>query len=216
MSDLTAVIQSRRTDKVLASPDSPLPTNGNHRESVDALLAGAGQAPYHFPNDPSYRTTMNSPVPWRFYKVDSPGCRKLMAQLATPDAGAGPNKIASMLAAADALIQVTWQPEKSDQPPAQGQEFVASQRNMEHIAASAAAVQSLLLMATDHGYRTYWSSGGLLRNKEMFAQLGIDEREVLLGAIFLFPQDVGEAQVKAGAWRDKRGSPNDWSTWVDV
>jgi nitroreductase len=214
MSDLTAVIQSRRTDKVLGDPDRPLEASGDHRSNVDALLAGAGQAPYHFPNDPSYRTAMNSPVPWRFYKVDSPGCRKLMAQLASPDAGAG--KIAAMLAAADALLLVTWQPEQTEEKPAEGHDFVASQRNMEHIAASAAAVQSLLLMATDHGYRTYWSSGGLLRDKEMFEQLGIDQREVLLGAIFLFPQNVGEAQVKAGAWRDKRGTPNDWSVWVDV
>lgn len=214
MSELTSVLQLRRTDKVLANPDSPLPTSGNHRDSVDALLASAGQAPFHFPNDPTYRTAMSSPVPWRFYKIDSQGCRKLMKQLASPDAGAG--KIASMLAAADALIQVTWQPEKTDEQPAQGQTFIASHRNMEHIAASAAAVQSFLLMATNNGYRTYWSSGGLLRNADIFEQLGIDQREILLGAIFLFPQDVGQAQVKAGAWHDKRGTPNDWSQWVDV
>ncbi len=214
MSDLSTVLNSRRTDKVLGNPDSPLPVTGNHRKNVDALLESAGRAPFHFPNDPSYRKSMNSPVPWRFYKVDSESCRKLMNQLASPDAGAG--KIAAMLAAADALIQVTWQPEQTDEKPAAGHDFVATHRNMEHIAATAAAIQSLLLMATNSGYRTYWSSGGVLRSPEIFSQLGMDRREVLMGAVFLFPQDVGDAQVKAGNWHDKRGTPEDWSVWVNV
>lgn len=214
MSDLASALNARRTHKVLGDPASPLPVNGNHRDKVDALLASAGQAPFHFPNDPSYRTAMKSPVPWRFYKVDSAGCRKLMKQLASPDAGAG--KIAAMLAAADALIQVTWQPEVTDEVPAEGQTFVATHRNMEHIAATAAAVQSFLLMATNSGYRTYWSSGGVLRSPEVFSQLGMNSREILMGAVFLFPQDVGDAQIKAGSWHDKRGTPGDWSVWVNV
>ena len=122
-----------------------------------------------------------------------------------------------MLAGADALIQATWLPDPilDDNPP-DDVAFIGSQRNMEHIAGAAAAVQSFLLLATEAGYRTYWSSGGVLRSAEIFDQLGIPQQQMLLGSVFLFPQDVGGAQIKPGAWHDKRGTPAGWSTWCEV
>ena len=179
------------------------------------MLADAAWAPFHYPSDKSHRGVLESPVPWRFYKVDSAGCRKLMQALSAPDSGAG--KITAMLAAADALIQVTWLPDSSADPTlATGPAFEGTQRNMEHIAAASAAVQSLLLLATGHGFKTYWSSGGVLRNQDVFNKLGIPLREKLLGSVFLFPQDVGNAEIKPGSWRDKRGVVSDWSAWCDV
>ncbi|MGB7304988.1 MAG: nitroreductase family protein [Burkholderiaceae bacterium] len=219
MNDLTRALRSRRTDKVLVDPNHPLPAGGDHRALVDSFVGDAGWAPFHYPAGKAHREDLDSPVPWRFYKVDTAGCRKLAEQFNRQASGsdAGASKIAAMLAGADVLVQVTWLPDPVDSsaPPDQNP-FVGSQRNMEHIAAASAAVQSFLLLATQAGYRTYWSSGGVLRNPSTFTQLNIPSAEILLGSIFLFPQDTGNAEIKPGAWRDKRGDFNSWSAWCDV
>lgn len=214
MSAIAPILRSRRTDKVLVDPATPLPVAQDHRQTVDTLLTDAAWAPFHYPSDKSHRIRLGSPVPWRFYKVDTPGCRTLMAELAT-NSRAG--KITAMLAGADALIQVTWLPDApADDTIDANTEFAGTQRNMEHIAAAASAAHGLILLATEGGYRTYWSSGGVLRDADSFQRLGIPTTEHLLGAVFLFPQDVGDAQIKPGAWRDKRGEITDWSVWCDI
>lgn len=84
--------------------------------------------------------------------------------------------------------------------------------NMEHIAAASAAVQSFLLAATERGLTTYWSSGGYLRDAATFDYLGIPTEHILLGAVFVFPNDGGERIP--GGMRDKRSSHAGWSRWV--
>lgn len=215
MSDLVRALRTRRTEKVLPDPNRPLAPSGDHRSTIDSLVADAGWAPFHYPSGKTHHETLDSPVPWRFYKIDTVGCRKLAAQLNGPDAGAG--KIASMLAAADGLVQATWLPDPVDgNSQSDDTVFTGSQRNMEHIAAASAAVQSFLLLATEAGYRTYWSSGGVLRSPGLFTQLKIPTTEILLGSIFLFPQDTGDAEIKPGGWRDKRGDFSSWSVWRNV
>ncbi len=66
---------------------------------------------------------------------------------------------------------------------------------MEHIAAASAAIQNLLLAATARGISNYWSSGGVLRSAQVFQQLGIPRQQILLGAIFLFPSEIGDAEL---------------------
>jgi len=56
----------------------------------------------------------------------------------------------------------------------------------------------------------------MLRSESLYDWLGIPASEVLLGAIFLFPADLRDAQVKAGAMRERKGPAETWSRWVDV
>lgn len=218
MTELKQVLQTRQTDKVLVNPDKPLPVGASHRDAVDALLADTAWAPFHYPAGKHHRENaeqLDGPMPWRFYKVDTPGCRKLAQELRASSPAA--DKIIAMLSGADVLVQVTWLPDPiAEQTPPPEDSFIGSRRNMEHIAGAAAAVQSFLLLATEAGYRTYWSSGGALRDAEVITRLQIPREEMLLGSLFLFPQDVGDALVKPGAWRDKRGEVTGWSAWRDI
>ncbi|HEX8392537.1 MAG TPA: nitroreductase family protein [Longimicrobium sp.] len=202
------VIRARRTDKVLAG--EPLPVD-DLRSVVEELVAVAGWAPFHKPVARVHTQAgeMTSIVPWRFHLLDAAGCRALREALV---ARGDRNKIPRLLGAASALVQATWLPN-----PTRGDAagpFEATVENMEHIAAAGAAVQNLLLAATARGIRNYWSSGGALRDTEACGWMGIPEREILLGALFLFPADTGEAEVSAGSHRDRRGGPADWSRWV--
>jgi nitroreductase len=202
------VIRERRTTKVLA--DEPLPAAGA-RETAEALVATAGWAPFHRVAARVHQESgaLTSIVPWRFYLVDADGCRALrQALLERGDK----SKIPRMLAAATALIQATWLPNPAKGPVAGL--FEATEENMEHVAAAGAAVQNLLLAATARGIRNYWSSGSALRTPEAFGWMGIPAGEILLGSIFLFPTDTGDAEVNAGSHRDRRGAPTDWARWV--
>lgn len=125
------------------------------------------------------------------------------------------SKIPDMLAAASALIQVTWcpNPPPSDLKHSSDSLFHASEINMEHIAATAAAIQNLLLFATGNNLSSYWSSGGPLRNKPVFNLLDIPAEEVLLGAVFLFSDKIEQTeqvQVIPGKMRDKRSKHLSW------
>ena len=146
--------------------EEPLPVV-DRREVVDRLLELAGWAPFHRPCDRSHVESEGpgSIVPWRFHAIDAAGCRALREALLEREAG----KIPAMLAAADALIQVTWLPTPGAVP--EGAAFAPTHENMEHIAAASAAVQNLLVAATADGFASYWSSGGILRREEIFRWL---------------------------------------------
>ncbi|HEU0302598.1 MAG TPA: nitroreductase family protein [Longimicrobium sp.] len=203
------VIRARRTTKVLA--DQALPAV-EARETVEELVAAAGWAPFHKPAarvhlEPGALTSI---VPWRFHLVDAPACRALREVLLERG---DRSKIPRLLGAAMALVQATWLP-NPPRGPVEGL-FEATEENMEHVAASGAAVQSLLLAATARGIPTYWSSGGALRGEEAFGWLGIPAEQILLGSVFLFPAEHPGAEVNPGAHRDRRGAPADWSRWVE-
>lgn len=204
------VIRARRTTKVLA--DEPLPAV-SVRETVEALAAAAGWAPFHKPAAKAHLEAgaLTSIVPWRFHLVDAPACRALREVLLERG---DRSKIPRLLGAATALVQATWLPNPPKGPVAGL--FEATEENMEHVAAAGAAVQSLLLGATARGIPTYWSSGGVLRGAEAFGWLGIPAGEIPLGSIFLFPAEHPGAEVNPGAHRDRRGTPADWSRWVDL
>jgi nitroreductase len=203
------VIRERRTTKVLA--DEPLPV-ADARQVVEELVATAGWAPFHRVAARVHTESgaLTSIVPWRFHLLDAPACRALrQALLERGDR----SKIPRMLAAATALVQATWLP-NPPKGPVTGL-FEATEENMEHVAAAGAAVQNLLLAATARGIPNYWSSGGALRDAEAFGWMGIPAGEILLGSVFLFPADTGDAEVNPGSHRDRRGAPTDWSRWVE-
>jgi nitroreductase len=204
------VIRERRTTKVLA--DAPLPA-ASARETVEELVATAGWAPFHRVVARVHQESgaMTSIVPWRFYLLDAPGCRAVRQVLLERG---DKSKIPRMLAAATALVQATWLP-NPPKGPVTGL-FEATEENMEHVAAAGAAVQNLLLAATARRIRNYWSSGSALREPEAFGWMGIPAGEILLGSIFLFPSETGDAEVNPGSHRDRRGAPADWARWVDL
>lgn len=212
---LKSIIAARHTLKVLADPEHPWAVPAPEvRTQVAALLEAANCAPFHFPADKSHRAgALSSPVPWRFHALDGENCRRVLERLKANEIESG--NIAKMLAAADAVVVVTWLPDP-EEPPLEIQQYAPTQRNMEHVAAASAATQNLLLLATAAGWNSYWSSGGVFRTEQLYQWMAIAPGEVLLGAVFLFPADTQSAATKAGANRDTQGPPEAWSRWVEV
>jgi len=212
--NLQNILAKRRTYKMIGNPASPVTIAKTAREPLDQIIASAGNAPFHYPCDRIHMGTLPSPVPWRCYKLETQSCHGLMQSLI--DNG-DTTKVPNMLAAAQYLLQVTWLPDPgtitgeatSNEEPV----FSGTLRNMEHIAAGSAFIQSLLLATEDAGFKTYWSSGGPLRGKSVFKALDIPLTELLLGSIFLFPDEQKHAEIKPGKLADKRGTFTDWSRW---
>ncbi|MEM1452386.1 MAG: nitroreductase family protein [Planctomycetota bacterium] len=208
-------IRARRTLKVLADPSHPFAEcDGEMEGTLRELMEIAGHAPFHYPAAEAHRGgVLDSIVPWRFHSLPSSVCRHVMAW--SEEVGIAVGKMNSMLAAANACVLVTWLPDPSDEAT-EFQAFEPSRRNMEHIAAASAAVQNLLLAATERGLDSYWSSGGYFRTETAYEHLGIDGREVLLGSIFLFPAEIGDVPAKPGALRERRGPLGSWARTLRV
>lgn len=212
-SKLSDILTSRVTSKVLADPQNPLSAKGLERSEIDNWLASAGQAPFHHQAERAHKNDLSSPVPWRMYKFHAASCRELLTYLSeNTDAG----KICDMLAACDAMVLATWTPDTPSGELSDDTLFEGTERNMEHVAAASSAIQNLLLLATEAGWRTYWSTGGVLRTPLTFDRYGISNSEILLGAIFIYPQDVGDAEIRKGKLCDARGQVSDWSRWVNI
>lgn len=205
-------IRSRKTVKILAEQDLPI---ADQRDVVNEVISLAGKAPFHRACEERHRqsSTQSGIEPWRFHALDSAACRKLRTRIPVENAG----KIPAMLAAADSLIMATWLPNAAEVPDIGDESgFSANLNNMEHIAAASAAIQNLLLAATARGISTYWSSGGVLRSAHVFHLLEIPRSQILLGAIFFFPKEFGEAEFATSKLREHRGSPEAWSRWVSL
>ena len=130
--------------------------------------------------------------------MDGEACRKLAGYFEEHEIAGG--KIINMLKAAQTLIQVTWTPEKVE-----NDSLVAESTNIEHIAATSAAIQNMLLTATSLDYENYWSSGGMLKEEGFLELLGIPLDEKLLGSVFLFDKDTSGFKTKKGALRGRQG-----------
>lgn len=225
------VIRRRRTTKVLAAPERRAAADARwtaaHERELAAMIETAGWAPFHRrAHAATHRGgALASPVPWRFHVLSGPALPALLGYLrgqaeTRPDSKwsrAWQSKVRDMLAATGALVQVTWLPD----PPADGEREAGAlpemtTNNMEHVAAAGAAVQNLLLAAEARRWLSYWSSGGILREPEVFERLGIGREEVLLGAVFLDPEPLPEARELAGGLREERGEAEGWSRRVSL
>ncbi|MBO6584883.1 MAG: nitroreductase family protein [Gracilimonas sp.] len=210
-------IQKRRTLKLRANPDEPLPvTKGaDFNKTIERLIELAGQAPFHYQSAESHqKKKLTGAEPWRFHVLDGDSCRHLLKSLKKDEPMKASDGIKQMLAAADALILSTWLPER---PRSLSRKFHPNVKNMEHIAATGAAIQNLLLAATAKGITNYWSSGGCLRKPKVMEFLGIPKQEILLGAVFLFPDEYPDSvQTKPGKNTDARGNLTDYMEWVKL
>lgn len=212
------VIQARKSVKVVGDVDAIPEIPESFFSEVQEAMKVAGWAPFHFTAHESHLDReMNSPVPWRFYALDQKNCLRLIDSLIEhPELGLNKNvAILRMIAAYGALVLVTWLPEPENCTSDEGMTRCAM-KNEEHIAATAAATQNLLLAATARNIDSYWSSGGVLKEKECFEICKIPDQERLLGAVFLAPEMPDRKGVRPGKWRDKRGTPDQWMTSVVI
>jgi nitroreductase len=210
-------IRSRKTLKLRSDPENPLPvTKGSEfRKTIQELIELAGKAPFHYESNAAQRIgKLQGAEPWRFHVLDSKSCRSFLQDLNQEIPMKAPEGIRQMLATSDALILTTWLPEPSRK---QSRRFHPNLKNMEHIAATSAAIQNLLLAATSRGINAYWSSGGIIRKAKVMEFLGIPKHEILLGAVFLFPEEYpDEVETKTGKNADKRGEVQDFMRWLEM
>lgn len=217
--DTLQSIRTRRTVKVLS--ETPLPTVPADEGFIDTLLTSAYWAPQHYPCFVQHQQHLPSPLPWRFYVLDSQACRDLAVKLTELDITVG--KVNDMLNSADYLLQATWCPlpqsEQVSEHADTNRLFDGNVVNMEHIAAAGAAVQNVLLTATALGHENYWSSGGPLREAPVFELMGIPTAEILLGSLFIFPSQPSapeHVQYLPSKRRDQRGALSDSYRWVTL
>lgn len=202
---LQEAIEKRRTLKVLADKNVEVK---DISLDVQEIIKMGGKAPFHYINATSALKNLKSLAPWRFYVLEGESCRKLSDFLIENNIDGG--KIINMLRAAQTLIQVTWTPEKEVEP------LLASNSNIEHIAATSAAIQNMLLTATSLGYENYWSSGGVLRETFIKEHLKIPTDELLLASLFLFDQDTASMKTKKGALRGRQGDVSSFSKTIHL
>lgn len=187
------------------------------------MLKAASYAPFHYPASARYKAEepgKSGSFPFRAYTLSARQCRKLATVIEQEDIQAG--KVKNMLWAADAMIVVTWLPDvfgemaarSADELIMEPMPFVGNGRNMEHIAAAAAAIQNMLLVATERGHLNYWSSGGMLRQAVLRDPMGVPMTEIMLGCVFAFPGDSEErgAEVKSGKHRQMEKDADLWAT----
>lgn len=211
------IIKLRKTEKVLFdAPRVPDRTPEELEELKNELLDLAAHAPYHYPSSNKHHGELASSLPFRFYTADANKCRSIATFAETEEIDLG--KIQNMLFGADLLFLVTWLPDLfgAQWESANVKEpipFTGNLRNMEHIAAASAAIQNVLLGATQRGLPNYWSSGGPLRLDPMRSHLNIPHSEILLGALFVFPQNnlMQDAAVVQGKLREVGKEMNTWS-----
>lgn len=210
-------IRTRRTLKIRIDPENPLPvTKGEEfRQTIEELIRLAEMAPFHYESQRSQRSgKLQGAEPWRFHVLDGQNCRDLLEVFNNDRPMKVPEGIRQMLAAADGLILTTWLPERTRKL---SRKFHPNLKNMEHIAATGAAIQNLLIAATARGINAYWSSGGIIRKPKVLDFLGIPKHEILLGAIFLFPDEIPEtAETKTGKNVENRGELSDYMEWIEV
>lgn len=211
-------IRQRRTLKVLGN--KPLPTKACDMELVETLIESAYYAPFHYPASAEHRTKLSSPLPYRFYVLDSKACRQLAEEL--PKYTDKTGKMLGMLNTADYMFHATWCPITDNKAPEHDncQLFSGNLVNMEHLAAAGAAIQNLLLTATALGYENYWGSGGPLRESFANVLLNIPSSEILLGTLFIFPDESTlekhDTEQIFSKRRDQRGQLNSLYTVVNL
>ena len=209
-----ATIQTRKTMKVIGDPNSPVEITKEvaslHQPRILEAIAEAGWAPFHYD-----RNHEKIAEPWRFHVLWHQECRVIASRFHEWFENVKPsNKLPPMLSACGSLILVNWIPQS--EPGHTNEKMV--QVDEEHLAATSAAVQNLLLLLTAGGYGTYWSSGGQFRTATMFEKLNIPSQEKLLAAVFVeFPESFEQPlQRLAGKHRANRASSDQWTRIIEA
>ena len=238
LNSVELAIGSRKTSKVLLPVELRREQQAlwkvEHTQALQQMLEAASWAPFHKRAHMQHLDeNLVAPMPWRFHVLDPDACTRLLRFLenqatASPDSKwsqAWQSKIKEMVSACGVLIQATWLPDPLSvnnsaegidvhNSDSSGIEF--NQKNIEHVAAASSAVQNLLIAAQSHHWLSYWSSGGILRDEDVFDYMGISRREQLLGSVFLSPEAHASARIIDGGLRDQRGELTGWVHWVQA
>ena len=237
MRPVERAIRLRKTSKVLLPIELRHEQQAlwkvEHTHKLKQMLESAAWAPFHKrAHEQHLNADLAAPMPWRFHVVDHEACTRLLGFLeeqamANPDSKwsrAWLSKIKEMLSACGVLVQATWLPDPSvasesiEDSPVSSVDYSViefSQKNIEHVAAASSAVQSLLVAAQSYEWLSYWSSGGILRDGDVFDYMGISRQEQLLGSLFLTPEAHSAARILDGGLRDQRGDLAGWVNWVN-
>jgi len=184
----TRVIESRRTFK---NVDSPVQIDSQSAQTQRAVVLqsvkSADAAPFHYD-----RSSDNVPQPWRVNILWHEECQKIAANFHQWFDNVKPgNKLPSMLSACGACVLVSWLPQfdgVTDDTIAKSKQL---QIDQEHLAATSAYVQNLMLLLTAANMGTYWSSGGQFRERSMMDRLAMARPQQLLAAVFVeFPLPI--------------------------
>lgn len=213
---LKRVALCRRTEKVIAPVDHPVVHSAEilqkWKSVVLEAVAAAGMAPFHFE-----RGVDSVPEPWRVRLLDQDACHELARNLGNWMELKPSNKIPGLLSACGCTLLVTWLPQfRSSQESQVADESLSHEKKTEiddeHLAATAAMVQTQLLLLTAAGLGTYWSSGGVLGTPEISRRLGIGGQERLMAAVFVeFPtESASPLERLPGKNRNLRSKPEKW------
>ena len=217
-SELATIIKRRQTWKVLAPVDRPVTHPAETLERGDRKLgeaiSAAGWAPFHYD-----RAADGIAEPWRVHVLNQTKCQALATEFSTLFTDIkSTNKLPGMLSGCGALALVTWLPQFSHGVHSE-EEGTAREKQIqvdeEHLAATSAYVQNLLLLLTAEGLGTYWSSGGQFRTPTMFGHLKIPAEQRLLAAVFVdYSIESTSVERIGGKLRDQRSPSDKWTRWV--
>ena len=214
---LAELVRSRITLKVLGEVDSPVQITPEiaavNNPKVLAAVQSAGWAPFHYD-----RAVDGIAEPWRAHILWSQQCQHVAKEFYNWFDDVKPNnKIPMMLSACGALVLVTWIPQFYGATGGQtsGEDLTKEKQlqvDEEHLAATAAMVQNLILILTADGMGTYWSSGGQFRTTAMLEKLGIESNQRLLAALFVeYPQTTDQPKDRLpGKQRNNRSANSQW------
>ena len=221
---IAAIIKRRQTFKVLAGS----PVNQGFTKTTESLteeqrlaahtqviqaIRDAGWAPFHYD-----RAAGGMAEPWRVEWLSQAKCREVAANFFQWFDDVKPNnKLPSMLNACGSLVLVSWLPQFADQDSAASSLTEKQQQvDEEHLAATAAYVQNLMLILTAHGMGTYWSSGGQFRTEVMRRKLGVDHDGRLLAAVFVdYQAEQDSVERLPGKLRERRSPGQQWFKSID-
>ena len=208
------VIRKRKTTKVFAADgsavDVPDELRRLHDAQVRASIATAGWAPFHFD-----RKIDGIAEPWRVNVLWTPACRELAGELTKLAPEMKPNnKLPALLNACGATVLVDWLPVDVGEV---ADDLKRTEMNNEHLAATAAYVQNLVLLFAACDLETYWASAFLLGSTAVRARLGLRPSAKLLAGVFV---SYGSAQhdelTRApGGNREKRSPVIRWTKEVE-
>jgi len=208
------VIRSRRTEKILANESfdwQPTPAElRGFDQSVEEALEVARWAPFHYPGN---QDGLKEPWQARWLKRES--CLVMADQLAQWNEQLAPgHKFPMLLRACGSCVIVSWMPDFDLQP-----ESKRGQVNDEHLAATAAFVQNLLIALEARNLGTYWASGNVILEGETPQKLGMRAGEKVTAVVFIHyrPEDPESGlQRIEGKLRHSRDPDLGWLTRVEL
>lgn len=208
------IISSRRTEKMVGSDDYDWTLTAEELAAADsgveASIRVAGWAPFHYP-----RNLDGLVEPWRVRWLKRAECLTMATSLHDWVPGLKPNhKFPGLLRACGSCVVVTWLPESLE-----GENPKRQQMNEEHLAATGAYVQNLLLALNARGLGSYWASGNVLYEGATPERLGLGSHERVAAVVFVNyrpTESEGSLEAIAGKLRDRRDPEFGWLRQVKL